>query len=192
MVTIYGIHQVLVLSANLQVRQWRSLGVSNAPLSTPKPKSTPDCRSEQLKYMVGKGKKWCAKVRSSKLIQSTKPSMNFGIVPVMNPPQVVENAFQDLYFMCLPTLGVNRNITTGWRMLPCRFKGLGLPNMALMEKLSESLMWLQRHWDVGEGMGLSLIVREAYEHLQIETGLSGNVFLCDYPTYKCLATRTMV
>jgi hypothetical protein len=72
-------------------------------------------------------------------------------------------------------------------MLPCRFQGLGLPNMAL-EKLSESLMWLQRHWDVGEGMGL--IVREAYECLQIETGLSGNVFLRDYPTYECLATHT--
>lgn len=113
--------------------------------------------------------------------------MSFGIVPVMDPPQVVKHAFQDLYFMCLQTLGVNRNITTGWRMLPCRFQGLGLPNMAL-EKLSESLMWLQRHWDVGEGMGL--IVREAYECLQIETGLSGNVFLRDYPTYECLATHT--
>jgi hypothetical protein len=48
-------------------------------------------------------------------------------------------------------------------------------------------MWLQRHWEVGEGMGL--IVREAYERLQIETGLSGNVFLRDYKTYKCLATH---
>lgn len=66
-------------------------------------------------------------------------------------------------------------------------QGLGLPNMAL-EKLSELLMWLQCHWDVGEGMGL--IVREAYERLQIETGLSGNVFLRDYPTYECLATHT--
>jgi hypothetical protein len=49
-------------------------------------------------------------------------------------------------------------------------------------------MWLQRHWDVGEGMGL--IVREAYERLQIETGLSGNVFLRDYDKYSCLATHT--
>jgi hypothetical protein len=72
-------------------------------------------------------------------------------------------------------------------MLPCRFQGLDLPNMAL-EKLSESLLWLQRHWDIGEGMGL--IVREAFERLQIKTGLSGNVFLRDYPTYECLATHT--
>jgi hypothetical protein len=36
---------------------------------------------------------------------------------------------------------------------------------------------------------MGLIVREAYERLQIETGLSGNVFLRDYKTYKCLATH---
>jgi hypothetical protein len=113
--------------------------------------------------------------------------MSYGIVPVMDPPEVMEDAFQDLYFKCLPTFGVNRNITKGWRMLPCRFQGLGLTNMAL-EKLSESLMWLQRHWDVGEGMGL--VVREAYERLQIETGLSGNVFLRSYATYGSLATHT--
>jgi hypothetical protein len=103
--------------------------------------------------MAGKGEKWCVKVRASKLtmhniwysfFQSMKPSMSFGIIPVMDPPEIVEDAFQDLYFMCLSTLGVNRNITKGWRMLPCCFQGLGLPNMAL-EKLSESLMWLQRH-----------------------------------------------
>jgi hypothetical protein len=113
--------------------------------------------------------------------------MSFGIVPVMDPPQIVEDAFQDFYFKCLPTLGVNRNITLGWRMLPCRFQGIGLPNMAL-EKLSESLMWLQRHWDVGEGMGL--IVCEAYEQLQIETGLSGNVFLRDYTPHTSVLPLT--
>jgi hypothetical protein len=140
----------------------KTLGVYTVPLSIPKPKSAPDSRSEQLKYMVGKGEKWNIKVRSSKLttrdiwfpfFQSTKPSMSFGIVPVMDPPEILEEAFQSLYFQCLPALGVNQNITKGWRMLPCTFQGLGLPNMAL-EKLSELLMWLQRHWDVGEGMGL--------------------------------------
>lgn len=112
--------------------------------------------------MVGKGEKWHSKVRSSKLtthdiwysfFQSAKPSLGFSIVLVMDPPEIVKDAFQNLYFTCLPTLGVNQNITKGWRMLPCCFHGLGLPNMAL-EKLLESLMWLQRHWDVGEGMGL--------------------------------------
>eukprot|EP00956_Cyclotella_meneghiniana_P019225 scaffold32771_cov65-Cyclotella_meneghiniana.AAC.2 len=46
--------------------------------------------------MIGKGEKWNAKVRSSKLttrdiwfsfFQSTKPSMSYGIVPVMDPPE---------------------------------------------------------------------------------------------------------
>jgi hypothetical protein len=45
----------------------KTLGVFTAPLSTPKPKSAPDRLSEQLKYMVDKGEKWCAKLQSSKL-----------------------------------------------------------------------------------------------------------------------------
>jgi hypothetical protein len=75
----------------------KTLGVFTAPLSTPKPKSAPDRRSEHLKYMIGKGEKWNAKVRSSELttrdiwfsfFQSTKPSMSYGIVPVMDPPEI--------------------------------------------------------------------------------------------------------
>ena len=37
---------------------------------------------------------------------------------------------------------------------------------------------------------MGLVVREAYERLQVETGLSGNVFLRSYATYGCLATHT--
>jgi hypothetical protein len=86
----------------------KTLGVFTAPLSMPKPKSHPDRRSEQLAYMVGKGEKWRIKVSSTKLttrdiwfcfFQSTKPSMSYGIVPVMDPPEVMEDAFQDLYFV---------------------------------------------------------------------------------------------
>ena len=72
-------------------------------------------------------------------------------------------------------------------MIPSRYQGLGLPNMAL-EKLSESLLWLQRHWDVKEGVGL--VVREAYECLQMETGLSGNIFQRNYKRFQSLATHT--
>lgn len=50
-----------------------------------------------------------------------------------------------------------------------------------LKKLSESLI-------VGEGMGL--VVREAYECLQVETGLSGNVFLRSFAVCGCLATHT--
>ncbi len=76
--------------------------------------------------------------------------MSYGLVPPMDPPDVVTNAFQAFYFMALPPLGVNRYITLGWRMLPVEYQGLGLPNMAL-EKLAESLAWLQWFWGMQEG-----------------------------------------
>jgi hypothetical protein len=173
-----------------------TLGVFTSPDSTPKPKSAKDRRSRHLQKMVGKGEEWCRKVTDSSLptrdiwrsfSTQAKPSFQYGNVVLMDSPTVVRDAFNALYFKCLPALGVNRCITRGWRMLPVSFQGLGLPNMAL-EKLSDSLMWLQRHWEVKEGVGL--VVREAYERLQVETGLSGNVFARDYKTYECLATHT--
>lgn len=174
----------------------KTLGVYTSPDSMPKPKSAKDRCTEQLKSMVEKGTTWQKRVAGSKLscrdrwfsfFRQLKPSMIFGMESVMDPPEVVTGSFQALYFMTLPHLGVNRYITTEWRMLPIRYQGLGLPNMAL-EKLAMSIMWVQRHWGVKEGAGI--ILREAYERLQMETGLSGNTFLWDYSRYECLATHT--
>jgi hypothetical protein len=132
-----------------------TLGVYTCPLSVPPPKSAPEQRSKQLQYMVEKGEKWCNRVTGSKLgsgdvwfsfFSQAKPSFSYGIVPVMDGPDVVNEAFQALYFQCLPSMGINRYIAKGWRMLPSHYQGLGLPNMAL-EKLAESLSWLQRHWE---------------------------------------------
>lgn len=164
----------------------KTLGVWTCPDSTPKPKSSKDRATKQLQSMVEKGTLWRKRVDGSRLstrdrwfsfTRQIKPSMSYGLVPLMDPPDVVTNAFQAFYFMALPALGVNRYITLGWRMLPVEFQGLGQPNMAL-EKLAESLAWLQRFWGVKEGAGH--VVREAYERLQIETGLAGNVFLRSY------------
>lgn len=105
----------------------------------------------------------------------------------MDSPQTVIKSFNALYFKLLSSLGVNKYITKGWRTLPCRFQGLGLPHMRL-EKLAELLLWLQLHWEVGEGVGL--IVRDAYECLQVEMGWSGNLFALDYAKYECLATHS--
>jgi hypothetical protein len=174
----------------------KTLGVWTCPDSSPKPKSAKDRASLQLKSMVDKGNLWRKRVDGSKLsnrdrwfsfFTQTKPSMSYGLVPLMDPPEVVTDSFQALYFMTLPALGVNRYITLGWRMLPVNFQGLGLPNMAL-EKLAESLSWLQRFWGVEEGAGH--VVREAYERLQMETGLNGNVFQRSFDRFGILASHT--
>eukprot|EP00956_Cyclotella_meneghiniana_P041404 scaffold225702_cov129-Cyclotella_meneghiniana.AAC.1 len=153
----------------------QTLGVFTKPDSTPLPKTAKDRRTEHLKYMVDKGITWQKRIDGSKLFTrdrwfsfstQTKLSIQYGIEAIMDPPDVVTNAFQALYFMTLPHLGVNRYITLGWRMLPHRYQGLGLPNFAL-EKLGRSVSWLQRHWGVKEWIGV--IIRAGFERLQIET-----------------------
>ena len=174
----------------------KTLGVYTCPDSTPKSRYTKNRASKQLQSMVEKGTVWRKRVDGSRLVKrdrwlsflkQIKLSMSYGLVPVMDPPDVVTSSFQALYFMMLPTLGVNRYITLGWRMLPAKYQGLGLPNMAL-EKLAMSLSWLQRFWGVPDGAGH--VVREAYERLQIETGLEGNIFLRSYKRFGILATHT--
>ena len=56
-----------------------------------------------------------------------------------------------------------------------------------LEKLAMSLSWLQRFWGVPDGAGH--VVREAYERLQIETGLEGNIFLRSYKRFGILASH---
>lgn len=134
---------------------------------------------------VDKGTDWCKKVISSNLSQwdvwfcffcQAKPSMSYRLVLIMDPQHVVEGTSQSLFFECLAPMGVNWNITRGWRMLLLWYQGLGLLNMAL-EELSESIsiQWLLCHWGIEDGVGK--VIQEAYERLQIETGLSGNIFL---------------
>lgn len=102
----------------------KTLGVFTAPLSDLKRLPIKDKRTAQLKYMVEKGEKWGSRVASSKLSeadrwlsfnQSTKPSMSYGIVPLMDSPQRVIKAFNAMYFKILSSLGVNQHITRGWR-----------------------------------------------------------------------------
>eukprot|EP00956_Cyclotella_meneghiniana_P036640 scaffold128192_cov23-Cyclotella_meneghiniana.AAC.1 len=105
----------------------KTLGIYTRPDSIPKPVSSKDRASPQLQSMVEKGSQWRRRVDGSKLsnrdrwysfFKQTKLSMGYGLVPTMDSPDVVTNAFQALYFMTLPALGVNRYITLGWRMLP--------------------------------------------------------------------------
>ena len=60
------------------------------------------------------------------------PAMVFGLETVIMLPKKMEKLMQNLYFRFLPILGVNRHITKGWRMLPERYHGLGLPNFVVL------------------------------------------------------------
>jgi hypothetical protein len=47
--------------------------------------------------------------------------MSYGFVALVHPPDLLEKAFQDVWYKCLPSLKVNRCIRKEWRMLPLRF-----------------------------------------------------------------------
>lgn len=149
-----------------------------------------------LNHMLGKGYKWSSRVLSSPLPPHDAwfsfhtqaiMSVRYGIIPLMAHRAQIDDALGRWYYHCLPALGVNRHITKGWRMLPVGFQGLGLPNLSL-EKLSDSLKLLQRHWGTHNDLGASL--RCSFELVQMETGLYGNFLLRDFTSFGCLATHS--
>ena len=139
-----------------------------------------------LTHMLSKGYRWSNKVLSSTFSPhevwfsfKTQAIMavRYGLVPLMATHTQIEEVLRQWYYNFLPALGVNRNITKGWRMLPVGFQGLGLPNLAL-EKLADSLKLLQCHWGTSSDLGISL--RCSFQLIQIETGLRGNFLLRDF------------
>ena len=70
------------------------------------------------------------------------PGINWGLVAVVLTPKALQNYYQDLYYKILPLLGVNRNIGKGWRTLPERYQGLGLPDFEV-HALSKKIHFLQ-------------------------------------------------
>jgi hypothetical protein len=93
------------------------------------------------------------------------------LIPILAPPEALEEEFMDIWYDLLPFLNVNRNITTDWKWIPVDYQGLGLPNVALL-KVAAMLQYLVRHWDMGSGT--SVQVRMAFEIAQIECGLEEN------------------
>ena len=100
-----------------------------------------------LGHMLDKGYKWSKRVLASTLSPNDAwfsfksqaiMSVRYGLVTLMAKRSAIDDALGRWYYQCLPALGVNRNITKEWRMLPTCFQGLGLPNLSL-EKLAESL-----------------------------------------------------
>ena len=104
----------------------------------------------------------------------------------MTGRQDLDCHFQAWYYQCLPSLGINRNISKFWRTLPVEFQGLGLPNMSL-EKLAVSLTFLRQHWANNTAVGKAL--RGTYELCQLEIGLKGNFLKKNYNWYGILASH---
>ena len=79
------------------------------------------------------------------MFQQLYPGIKWGMIAVIMPVKELEKKTGNLYYNMLPPLGVNRNIGKGWRMLPARYQGLGLPNYTL-ECLILKVNFLQKPW----------------------------------------------
>ena len=80
------------------------------------------------------------------------PAMKWGMVAVIMPVKTLDEKVGKLYCNMLPPLGVNKNIGKGWRTLPSKYQGLGLPNYTLGVLISK-LNLLQKHWNLSTPPG---------------------------------------
>ena len=147
-----------------------------------------------VKQIKQKGLDWAASMQVSHcppkdvwlgLRHQLYRKMSYGFVALVHPPDLLEKAFQDVWFKCLPSLLVNRHIRTEWRMLPIKFQGLGLPNPNV-DLLCSKIQCLRRHWATPSVTGQML--RRAYEAFQVEVGLAGNIFELSHEYYSGLAS----
>jgi hypothetical protein len=69
-------------------------------------------------------------------------------------------------------------------MLPLWFQGLALPNPNI-DALIKRIHLLQSHWDTGSTLGSML--HQAYQVLQVEVGLCGNIFSQSFVSFGRLA-----
>ena len=113
------------------------------------------------------------------------PGIKWGLVNTMMAPEKMEKMVQDLYFSILPLLGVNRNITKEYRMLPERFGGLGLPDFVLT-CFASKVHFMQCNWGFADAIGS--LMTHAYEAFLIEVGLYGNIFSLNFKVLGILAT----
>ena len=111
--------------------------------------------------MRGKGMDWVDKMKTKplptrdawlSLFIQLLPAMYFGLATVIMSPAKLDDRMQSLYYHCLPFLGVNRNITKPWRMLPEKYHGLGLPNFVVV-CFATKVFLLQRHWGFNSAAG---------------------------------------
>ena len=115
------------------------------------------------------------------------PGMTWGLLAVTMPPEQLEKEIMSLYYKILPLVGVNRNITKGWRTIPCRYQGLGMPNFVVLV-LACKLHFLMCFWGFNNHV-VGIMLYHAYEAFQMEVGLGGNILTRDFAKLGCLATE---
>jgi hypothetical protein len=152
--------------------------------------------SRMVEHMADKGTQWATRVQSSTLhsrevwhsfTTQAVPAVRYGLIGVMATRRHIDKHLPKWYYDCLPRLGVNRHIALQWRTLPRQFQGLGLPVYSL-EKLSDCLRLLQRHWHSSSTLGNAL--KNSFELVQLETGLAGNFLSRNYSHFNTLATHS--
>jgi hypothetical protein len=116
------------------------------------------------------------------------PRMKYGIECLLATPSELSKDMRKVMYRCLPYLGVNRNYKAEFCTLPHMFHGLELVDCWPIKKVAADVHVMMQHWSSPEILGCCL--RNAYELLQTETGLEGNIFALRYSNFGCLATHS--
>ena len=165
----------------------KTLGVLQCPAGLP------DAHLQQMKKH---GLDWADKAATQPLPRRLArmshdlmlvPRMKYGIECLLASPDLLSAEMRKVMFRCLPHLGVNRNFKTEFCTLSRTYQGLELVDWPI-EKLSADILVMLQHWDSPGVLGCCL--REAYQLLQMETGLEGVIFSHKFAHYGVLATHS--
>jgi hypothetical protein len=115
------------------------------------------------------------------------PQMKYGIECLLATPTELSTEMRKVMFRCLPFLSVNRNYQREFCTLSRQYHGLELVDWPV-EKLCADVFFMVQNWHSNSIVGLCL--RNAYELLQMETGLEGNIFSYNFSQFGCLATHS--
>lgn len=114
-------------------------------------------------------------------------ALRYGLGTLTNSISQAEECLSKLDYQLLPLIGVNRNITKGWRTLHPAFGGIGLLSLAT-EQLICRLNMLLFHYDISSIVGDKLTC--SLHWLQLQIGCSGNPLLRDFDTWGHLAPNS--
>lgn len=163
----------------------KMLGVHFAPIGD---------GTTHVKALCAKGSDWVDNLKTKPLARRDAwfsyrlqlcHGMSWGLVTVVMPIKKMDKLFQSFNFEALNPLGIHRNITTEYRMMPEMYGGLEMTNFVL-RSFADKIFFLQRHWGFGGATASAMMF--AYEAFLIEVGLYDNIFLLDYNQLSCLAT----
>jgi hypothetical protein len=116
------------------------------------------------------------------------PRMRYGIECLLATPSELSSEMRKVMFRALPHLGVNRNFKKEFCTLSRQYHGLELVDWTVEKLSADVFVMLQHHWDKDTILGHCL--RDAYELLQMETGLEGNIFSYNFEHLGHLATHS--